>query len=169
MQRQRGYSTPSEGVKRDGKGKTALQSIQRQRGYSTPSEGVMEMREIPTLLGFFPSQVLYGLFLPRLLFSHSWRVPVLCHESAHSPHHLLNAGVPNMPLGVHLCQGVCVSLSFLCEVFPQGAEHRCLDDASGAHEAQDFVFVQEVDCDVFRGFEMLAVKTAYTCGDKAVA
>lgn len=101
-----------------------------------------------------------------------WRVPVLCPESVHSPYHfptIYILQVPRICLLGYLRQGVCGSLSFLCEVFPQGAEHRCLDDASGAHEAQDFVFVQEVDCDVFRGFEMLAVKTAYTCGDKAVA
>ncbi len=40
--------TPSEEVKGDGKGKTALQSIRRQRCFSTPSEGVWKMREMPT-------------------------------------------------------------------------------------------------------------------------
>ena len=99
-------------------------------------------------------------------------LPAVSACVVYSPYHfptIYILQVPRICLLGYVCQGVCGSLSFLCEVFPQGAEHRCLDDASGAHEAQDLVFVQEVDCDVFRGFEMLAVKTAYTCGDKAVA
>ena len=42
-------ATPSEGVGRDGKGKTALQCIWRHRGNFTPSEGVGKCGKIRLL------------------------------------------------------------------------------------------------------------------------
>lgn len=55
------------------------------------------------------------------------------------------------------------------EVFPQGAEHRSLNDLAVLHEAEDFVGVEEMECNVFGSFEVLVGQAADAGGDEAVA